>query len=114
MEYGNVAYLLEPFFYTLDRVFMSSRFTPPKLPARRATVSTILSTSFERTHSGNGVHSSKFLEKHAFAFHYRHTRLGAYVAETENGRPVGYNGYGVPSSGKLIAQIHVLLYLKTG
>ena len=40
---------------------MSSKFTPPKEPASRATVSTISSTSLERTHSGTAFTPPKAL-----------------------------------------------------
>ena len=45
---------------------ISSRFTPPKLPARRLTVFTISSTSLERTHSGKASTSAKVLNRAHF------------------------------------------------
>ena len=42
---------------------MSSRFIPPKLPARREMQFTILSTSFERTQSGMASTSPNSLKR---------------------------------------------------
>ena len=42
---------------------MSSRLTPPKLPAMSSTVRTISSTSLERTHRGNASTSAKVLNR---------------------------------------------------
>ena len=42
---------------------MSSRFTPPKLPASSCTVRTISSTSLERMHSGKASTSAKVLKR---------------------------------------------------
>ena len=53
-------------FFSISKhlgALMSSRFTPPNEPARRATVLTISSTSFERTQRGIASTSPKALKR---------------------------------------------------
>ena len=82
---------------------MSSRFTPPKLPAMRRTVFTISSTSLERTQSGIASTLPKRLEQCALAFHNRHTSLRADIAQTQNSSTVGDNSDQVAPAGQVIA-----------
>ena len=62
----------------------------------------------------NGIDAAELLKQQAFALHDRHSGLGAYITEAENGRSVGDNGDGIPASRKLIAFVYILLYLKAG
>ena len=62
----------------------------------------------------NGIDAAEFLKQQALSLHDRHSGLGAYITEAENGRSVGDNGDGIPASRKLIAFVYILLYLKAG
>ena len=62
----------------------------------------------------NRVHAAEGLEQNALALHDGHARLGADVAETENGSTVGDDGDGIPAARELVALVHVLLDLQTG
>ena len=41
------------------------------------------------------IYAAVDFEKQSFAFHYRFAGYGSYIAETENGCAVGYDGYKV-------------------
>ena len=51
------------------------------------------------------VHIAKRLKQHALAFHDRHARLGADVAETQNRRAVGDDRAEVPAARQLVALV---------
>ena len=59
------------------------------------TVRTISSTSFVARHTGKASTPARLLEEQGLPLHHRQRRLGADVAEAEDGRPVGHDGHGV-------------------
>ena len=79
---------------------MSSRLIPAKTGAMICTVRTISSTSWVSRHSGQASMPREPLEQRGLALHHRKGGLGADVAESEHGRPVGDHGDGVALDGE--------------
>ena len=52
---------------------------------------------------GESVHVGKALEENGLAFHHRQGRLGADVAQAQNGGTVGYHCHGVAPVGQGVA-----------
>ncbi len=74
---------------------MSSRLIPPKVGAISLTVWMISSGSLVARQIGKASTSRELLEEHRLALHHRHRRLGADVAEAEDGGAVGDHRDGV-------------------
>jgi hypothetical protein len=74
---------------------MSSRLMPPKVGARRSTVSMISSGVGGVEADREGVDAGELLEQQRLALHDRHGGLGADVAEAEHRGAVGDDGHGV-------------------
>ena len=63
---------------------------------------------------GESVHIAEGLKQHALPLHNGHTRLGADVAQAQDGGAVGNDGAEVVPPGKLIALADILLDFQTG
>ena len=115
MEYGDVAFFLELLLY-LEAARSGDVLEVHAAEAAGDEIDGIdylvdvLALYAERER----VDAAEALEEHALALHDGHSGLGADIAETENGGAVGDDEAEIVTAGELIAQINVLLYLKTG